>query len=53
MLIVETKKKNNPVVTASKEITKVSPIQQGNPSEVAKASNILSEIGGKHVEIPS
>ncbi len=53
ILLVETKKKNKLAVTTSKEITKVSPIQQGNPGEVAEASSILSEIGGKHVEIPS
>jgi hypothetical protein len=53
ILLIETKKKNKPAVTTSKEITKVSPIQQGNPGEVAETSSILSEIGRKHDEIPS
>jgi hypothetical protein len=53
ILLVEKKKKSKLVVTTSKEITKVSLIQEGNPDEVAKASSILSEIRGKHVEIPS
>ncbi len=51
ILLVETKNKSKLAITTSKEITKVSPIQQGNLSEVVKASNIVSEIAGKHVEI--
>jgi len=51
ILLVETKNKSKLAITTSKEITKVSPIQQGNLSEVAKALNIVSEIAGKHVEI--
>ncbi len=47
------KKKSKSIVTTSKEIIKVSPIQEGNLGEVIEASNIISEIGGKHVEIPS
>jgi len=54
ILIVEKKKNNNKLaITTSKEITKVSLAQEGNPNEVVEASNILSEIGGKNVEIPS
>ncbi len=53
IMLVEKKKKNKLVITTCNEITKVFPIQEGNPGEVAKASSILSEIRGKHVEIPS
>jgi len=47
------KKKGKLAITISKEITEVSFTQEGNPSEVVEASIILSDIGGKHVEIPS
>ncbi len=50
ILLVE-KKKSKLVITTSKEIIEVSPIQEGNLGEVDEASSILSEIGGKHVEI--
>jgi hypothetical protein len=53
LLVEKKKKKSKPAVTTSKEITEVSPVQEGNPGEVAKASNILSEIRGKHIEILS
>jgi hypothetical protein len=54
LLIKKKKKKSKLVVTTSKEITKIiSPTQKGNLSEVVEASSILSEIGGKNVEIPS
>jgi aspartokinase len=55
ILLVEKKKKkkSKPVVTINKEIIKISLVQEGNPSEVVKASSILSEIRRKHVEIPS
>jgi hypothetical protein len=45
------KKKGKPAITISKEITKVSFAQEGNPSEVVEASKFLSDIRGKHVEI--
>jgi hypothetical protein len=45
ILPIETKKKSKPIITTSKEITKVFPIQQRNPSEVVEALSILSEIG--------
>lgn len=41
------------VVTTCKEIIKVSLVQERNLSVVVEASNILSEIGGKHVERPN
>jgi hypothetical protein len=47
------KTKSKSVVTTCKEIIKVTLIQERNLSVVVEASNILSEIGGKHVEIPS
>jgi hypothetical protein len=54
LLVVKKKKKNNNnnklTVTISKEITKVSLAQEGNPSEVVEASSILNEIGGKNAE---
>jgi hypothetical protein len=55
ILLIEKKKKNNNklIVTTNKEIIKVFPIQEKNLGEVVEASSILSEIGGKHVEIPS
>jgi hypothetical protein len=51
IMLLEKKKKSKAVVTKSKEITKESLAQEGNPGEVVEASNILSEIGGKNVEI--
>ncbi len=51
--LIKKKKKSKSIVTTSKEIIKVSPIQEGNLGEVIEALNIISEIGGKHVEIPS
>ncbi len=54
-LLVEKKKKNNnkSIVTTNKEIIEVSLVQEGNLGEVVEASSIMSEIGRKHVEIPS
>jgi len=53
-LLVEKKKKNNnkSIVTTNKEIIEVSLVQEGNLGEVVEASS-MSEIGRKHVEIPS
>jgi hypothetical protein len=53
LLIEKNKKKSKHVVTISKEITKISPTQEGSPSEVVEASSIPSEIRGKNVEIPN
>jgi hypothetical protein len=47
------KKKGKSTITISKEIIEVSLAQEGNPGEVVEASSILSEIGGKRVEIPN
>jgi hypothetical protein len=54
-LLVEKKKNNNnkSIVTTNKEIIEVSLVQEGNLGEVVEASSIMSEIGRKHVEIPS
>ncbi len=52
ILLVE-KKNNKSTVTTCKEIIEVSLVQEGNLGEVDEASSILSEIGRKHVEIPS
>jgi hypothetical protein len=54
LLVEKKKKKSKLVVTTSKELTKIiSPTQEGNPSEVAETSSILSDIARKNVEIPS
>jgi hypothetical protein len=54
-LLINNKNNNNNklAITVNKEITKVSLAQEGNPSEVGEASSILSEIGGKNVEMPN
>jgi flagellar biosynthesis component FlhA len=54
-LLVEKKKNNNnkSIVTTNKEIIEVSLVQEGNLGKVVEASSIMSEIGRKHVEIPS
>ncbi len=51
LLIEKKKKKSKLAITTSKEIIDVSPTQEGNLGEVVEASSILSEIGGKNVEI--
>ncbi len=56
ILLVEKKKKKKKkklAITTSKEIIEVSLAQEGNLGEITKALSILSEIGGKNVEIPS
>jgi hypothetical protein len=53
ILLVEKKINNKLAITTSKDIIEVSLVQEGNLGEVGEASSILSEIGGKHVEIPS
>jgi hypothetical protein len=54
LLVEKKKKKSKLAITTSKELTKIiSPTQEGNPTEVAKTSSILSDIGRKNVEILS
>ncbi|CAM6013328.1 unnamed protein product [Sphagnum balticum] len=50
ILLKEKKKKNKLTITTSKEITKESLTRKGNLDEIAEASSILNEIGGKGVE---
>ncbi len=46
LLVKKKKEKNKPVVTTSKEITKISLVHEGNPGEVVEA---ISSIVGKGV----
>jgi hypothetical protein len=50
--VEKTKKKSKSATSNHKEIIEVSPTKEGHLGEVAKASSILSEIGGNSVEIP-
>ncbi len=48
ILLVEIKKKKSKsTITTNKEITKVFPSQEGNPSEVVEASSIQSDMEGR------